>query len=386
MPASFSFTKPLPLSLYIHIPWCVRKCPYCDFNSHAASNEMPESEYINRLICDLDQNVQQTEGRELTSIFFGGGTPSLFKPESIDRILVAVRERLAYQSDIEITLEANPGTVEQKRFAEFRAVGVNRLSIGVQSFQDKKLKALGRIHDSKVAIQAAEAAHSAGFSTFNLDLMYGLPDQSIEDALLDIQTAVALAPTHLSWYHLTIEPNTLFHHRPPPLPHEEHMETMQTQAQAMLAEKGFTQYEVSAYCKPQHACKHNMNYWTFGDYLGIGAGAHGKITSMREQIVTRYWKTKHPKAYLDPQRSLLEGEKKILESEMPFEFMLNALRLYQPISWELFETQTGLPRRVLEKPFQQACEKGLLDADEKGFTPTALGHRFLDDLVGLWME
>lgn len=297
-----------------------------------------------------------------------------------------MRERFLCGPDLEITLEANPGTVEQKRFAEFRAAGVNRLSIGVQSFQDDKLKALGRIHDGQTAIKAAEVAHTAGFNAFNLDLMYGLPEQSIDDALSDIQTAIALAPSHLSWYHLTIEPNTLFHHRPPPLPSEEHTGDMHEAGRARLFAEGFAQYEVSAYCKPHQACQHNLNYWEFGDYLGIGAGAHGKITNSMDHVATRYWKTKHPKAYLDPQRALLEGEKMISETEMPFEFMLNALRLYQPIAWTLFETRTYLSRCVLDKPFQQAAAKGLLRWDDNDFSPTERGHQFLDDLVALFIE
>jgi putative oxygen-independent coproporphyrinogen III oxidase len=382
------------LALYIHIPWCIRKCPYCDFNSHQKREDvLPETAYINALIDDLEQDIaRQAPLRPLTSIFFGGGTPSLFSPESIEKILSAVKTRIPYENpDIEITLEANPGTFERGKFEEFHSAGINRLSIGVQSFQNDKLSALGRIHDKHAAIQAAETAHTAGFTSFNLDLMYGLPNQTLNDALSDIQTALSLAPPHLSWYQLTLEPNTLFYNQPPPLPPDDALADMQERCQALLADAGLQQYEVSAYSKPGHQCEHNLNYWEFGDYLGIGAGAHGKITETRSNKIsriTRTHKTKHPKNYLDSTQPYLaspEGTSVIVANELPFEFMLNALRLYKPIPLSLFETRTGLNAEVIEENLQRAKEKGLLHDDKLFIHPTELGYRFLNDLIGLFI-
>jgi putative oxygen-independent coproporphyrinogen III oxidase len=387
------FTLPIPLALYIHIPWCIRKCPYCDFNSHQNREDvLPEKAYVNALIEDLEQDVawmerSETQGRPISTIFFGGGTPSLFSPESIHQILTAVKTRITYANpDIEITLEANPGTFERGKFEEFRSAGINRLSIGVQSFQNEKLQALGRIHDKQAAINAAETAHAAGFNSFNLDLMYGLPNQTIDDALFDIQTALSLSPPHLSWYQLTLEPNTLFYNQPPPLPPDDALANMQERCQAVLANAGLQQYEVSAYSKPGHQCQHNLNYWEFGDYLGIGAGAHGKITDVTSQKISRTWKTKHPKNYLDATQPYCEGKSIISESELPFEFMLNALRLYKPIPISLFETRTGLNRSVLQEKLQLARNKKLLHDDNDFIHPTELGYRFLNDLVELFMR
>lgn len=381
----FNFTQPIPLSLYIHIPWCVRKCPYCDFNSHQLRQEVPESKYIDQLIKDLEQDLPKVWGRRLTSIFFGGGTPSLFSPLAIERILTEVRARLPFQADMEITLEANPGTIDDARFAGFHQAGVNRLSIGIQSFQDEKLKQLGRIHDLKAAINAAKAAHTAGFSTFNLDLMFGLPQQSKQDALADLQTAIELNPTHISWYQLTLEPNTLFYRQPPVLPQDEVIEEIYFAGRELLAAAGFIQYEVSAYAKPQHRCQHNINYWEFGDYLGIGAGAHGKLTDVSQQRVTRLWKHKHPKDYLQAMTTFIAGEKDIVANEMPFEFMLNALRLYQPITFELFEQRSGLSHSVLIDRLRLAEHKGLIKLEGHSIVTTEFGQRLLNDVIEMFI-
>ena len=279
-----------PLALYIHIPWCVRKCPYCDFNSHAASPTLPEEEYVDALLADLDQDLHAVHGRELSSIFFGGGTPSLFSAQALGRLLKGVEQRIRFAPDIEITLEANPGTFEQEKFTAYRALGINRLSIGIQSFQEQKLKALGRIHNGDEAIRAAGMARQAGFDNFNLDLMHGLPDQSLDDALGDLRQAIAMKPTHLSWYQLTLEPNTVFWNQPPVLPEDDTLWDIQEAGQALLAEHGYAQYEVSAYAQPGRAARHNLNYWSFGDFIGIGAGAHGKLSHPDGRIL-RTWKT-----------------------------------------------------------------------------------------------
>jgi putative oxygen-independent coproporphyrinogen III oxidase len=379
-------THPIPLTLYIHLPWCVRKCPYCDFNSHTAPQELPEAAYIAQLCADLEQDLPKVFGRRLTSIFIGGGTPSLFSPASIEQLLNRIRAYLPFGPDIEITLEANPGSVERARFAEFRSAGINRLSIGVQSFQDDKLKSLGRIHDSQCAKLAAETASIAGFSNFNLDLMFGLPHQSVDDALSDLQTAVSLKPTHLSWYHLTLEPNTLFHHKPPPLPHDEIIWKMQERGQSFLATAGFKQYEVSAYSQANRECDHNLNYWEFGDYLGIGAGAHAKLTDVSEQTITRYWKLKNPKDYLQAKNNFIGGEKIIAQNELAFEFMLNALRLCRKIPVSLFEERTGLALSTIEDALNKAHAKKLLHWNEQHIQLTDLGMRFLNDVLTLFMR
>jgi putative oxygen-independent coproporphyrinogen III oxidase len=374
-----------PLALYIHLPWCVRKCPYCDFNSHALRGEIPEQAYVDALIADLDVDLARVEGRSLISIFIGGGTPSLFSPEAIEYLLLAVKQRLAFAENIEITLEANPGTVELQRFAGYRAAGVNRLSIGIQSFQSDKLKTLGRIHDAKEAIRAVESAHTAGFTNFNLDLMHGLPNQSLDDALYDIKTALSFAPTHLSWYQLTLEPNTLFAHDPPQLPPDENIWEMQDRCRELLAENNFVQYEISAYSRPDKHCAHNYNYWEFGDYLGIGAGAHSKITDVERQKVARFWKKKNPKDYLNANLSFVGDEQIIAKTALPFEFMLNALRLYQNIPVTLFEQRTGLSLVAIENILNKAQQKELLIWDKKFIQPTDLGKRFYNDLVAMFI-
>ncbi|SFP30888.1 oxygen-independent coproporphyrinogen-3 oxidase [Ectopseudomonas composti] len=374
-----SFLLP-PLALYIHIPWCVRKCPYCDFNSHAAGPTLPEDEYVDALLADLDIDLQHAHSRSLTSIFFGGGTPSLFSDRALGRLLAGVERRIAFAPDIEITLEANPGTFEQAKFKGYRSLGINRLSIGVQSFQEAKLKALGRIHNGDEAIRAADMARAAGFDNFNLDLMHGLPEQSIEDALFDLRTAIAQAPTHLSWYQLTMEPNTVFWSQPPELPEDDLLWDIQEAGQALLAAEGYAQYEVSAYAQPGKQARHNLNYWTFGDFLGIGAGAHAKLSTPDGRIL-RTWKTRLPKDYLDPAKAFQAGERLLQADELPFEFLMNVLRLSEGAPAELFSQRTGLPLQQLEQARREAERLGLLQADDTRLVATAKGQLFLNDLL-----
>ncbi len=382
----FNFSTLPPLSLYIHFPWCVRKCPYCDFNSHAVKGDIPETDYINALITDLEQELPLIWGRPINSIFLGGGTPSLFTPEVLDRLFSALRARLAFAPDIEITLEANPGAIERERFSEYRAVGINRLSIGVQSFNNDQLQALGRIHNRRDAYNAAEAAHAAGIDNFNLDLMFALPRQTLPQALSDLDEAMALEPAHLSWYQLTIEPNTLFHQQPPTLPDDEHSWEMQQQGRAKLATAGYTQYEVSAYARGAQ-CLHNLNYWRFGDYLGIGAGAHGKISQANTQTICRRWKIKQPTAYLSQAGSeeRLGGTQVLSENDAALEFMMNALRLQQGFPTELFMQHTGLSLDLIEEPLIAAEDRGWILRRKDQIMPTEDGQRFLNNLLGLFL-
>jgi len=381
--AACGFELP-PLALYIHIPWCVRKCPYCDFNSHAAGPTLPEEEYVDALLADLDSDLQHAHGRPLTSIFFGGGTPSLFSDRALGRFLEGVERRIAFADDIEITLEANPGTFEQAKFKGYRSLGINRLSIGVQSFQEAKLKALGRIHNGDEAIRAADMARAAGFDNFNLDLMHGLPEQSIEDALFDLRTAIAQAPTHLSWYQLTMEPNTVFWSQPPQLPEDDLLWDIQEAGQALLAAEGYAQYEVSAYARPGRQARHNLNYWTFGDFLGIGAGAHAKRSTPDGRIL-RTWKTRLPKDYLDPSKAYQAGERVLDAEELPFEFLMNVLRLTEGAPVELFSQRTGLPLAQLDGARREGERLGLLQADDRRLVATPRGQLFLNDLLQLFL-
>lgn len=376
-----------PLSLYIHIPWCVQKCPYCDFNSHQLKHDIPESEYVAALIKDLDDDIKRfnLNGRTLHSIFIGGGTPSLFSPQAIATLLSAVYQRLAPTKDIEVTLEANPGTIEADKFEGFAQAGVSRLSIGVQSFESDKLIKLGRIHDNNQAIRAAELAKNCGVKSFNLDLMHGLPNQSIDNALDDLQQAIALAPDHLSWYQLTIEPNTAFHSKPPKLPQDETLWAIQEQGVKILADAGYQQYEISAYSKTNKQSQHNLNYWRFGDYLGIGCGAHGKITDLKSNSIYRTVKVKHPKGYLAPEREALDHLTQVSAAELPFEFMMNQLRLREPFSLDSYEQTTGLPKATLNQPLALAKQKQLLSENQSLWQVTALGHRYLNDLLELFL-
>ncbi len=369
-----------PLALYIHIPWCVRKCPYCDFNSHTASPVLPEQEYVDALLADLDQDLHAVYGRELTSIFFGGGTPSLFSAEALGRLLKGVEQRIPFAADIEITLEANPGTFEQEKFVAYRKLGINRLSIGIQSFQQEKLEALGRIHNGDEAVRAAGMARQAGFDNFNLDLMHGLPDQSLDDALSDLRQAIALQPTHISWYQLTLEPNTVFWNQPPVLPEDDTLWDIQEAGQALLAEHGYAQYEVSAYAQAGRPARHNLNYWSFGDFIGIGAGAHGKLSHPDGRIV-RTWKTRLPKDYLNPAKSFQAGEKSLSNDEMPFEFLMNALRLTAGVESRLYPERTGLSLDTLAEGRREAEQSGLLQVEPSCLAATERGQLFLNDLL-----
>lgn len=381
----FQFSAPPPLALYVHVPWCVRKCPYCDFNSHELKGDIPATDYVDTLLADLEQDLPAVWGRPVSSVFIGGGTPSLLPPEALDRLLSGLRARLKLQPDAEITLEANPGTVEAGRFEEFRAAGINRLSIGVQSFHDELLARLGRIHGRREALRAAEAAHHAGFDNFNLDLMFGLPGQSSAQGSEDIATAIALEPTHLSYYQLTLEPNTAFHHRPPTLPPEEAIEAIQRQGQARLAAAGYAQYEVSAYARADRQCRHNLNYWHFGDYLGIGAGAHGKITNAPEGRIERLWKKRHPRDYLAA-ADKVEGRNALSRGDAAFEFMLNALRLVEGFETALFSQRTGLAISAVTPALQEAERRGLIEWDVERVRPTERGRDFLNDLIELFLD
>ncbi|WP_255263679.1 radical SAM family heme chaperone HemW [Pseudomonas aegrilactucae] len=369
-----------PLALYIHIPWCVRKCPYCDFNSHAATPELPEAAYVDALLADLDQVLGTVYGRPISSIFFGGGTPSLFSADALGRLLAGVEQRIPFAPDIEITLEANPGTFEQEKFKAYRQLGINRLSIGIQSFQQAKLQALGRIHNGDEAVRAAAMAREAGFDNFNLDLMHGLPDQSLDDALGDLRQAIALNPTHLSWYQLTLEPNTVFWNQPPELPEDDILWDIQEAGQALMAAHGYRQYEVSAYAQPGRAARHNLNYWSFGDFIGIGAGAHGKLSHPDGRIL-RTWKTRLPKDYLNPAKPFTAGEKLLTVDELPFEFLMNALRLTEGVDAELFAQRTGLALEQLAAARREAEQKGLLQVEPTRLVATPRGQLFLNDLL-----
>lgn len=383
----FRFPAPLPTSLYVHIPWCVRKCPYCDFNSHEAAEPLPEAAYVDALLADLDDELRAAPVTELVSVFIGGGTPSLFRPEAIERLLQGIRARVALAADAEITLEANPGTLERQRFAEFRAAGVNRVSIGVQSFDDGLLQRLGRIHCAREAIRAAEQAHAAGFASFNLDLMFALPGQTAAQAAADLRTAIDLAPPHLSWYELTIEPNTWFHRHPPRLPDEQLSWGIQRQGQALLAASGYDQYEVSAYARPAQRCRHNLNYWRFGDYLGIGAGAHGKRTDVGGGVIERRRKRRNPRAYLEAARGdgALSGRDHLRPEDAVLELMLNVLRLNDGVPLALLEQRSGLNPAWFAPGIEEGVQRGLLHTDGTHLAPTETGRRFLNDLVGLFL-
>lgn len=374
---------PPPLSLYIHIPWCVRKCPYCDFNSHAVREEIPEEAYVATLLADLEQELAEIEPRPLQSIFIGGGTPSLFSAAMINTLLKEVEKRIVFAPDIEITMEANPGTFEQEKFRGYRGAGVNRLSLGIQSFADGQLKALGRIHSGQEAVKAAGLAREL-FDNMNLDLMHGLPGQSTAQALHDLHIAADLKPDHISWYQLTIEPNTEFHSRPPSLPVDETLWEIQEQGQQYLAETGFRQYEISAYAQPGKRARHNINYWQFGDYIGIGAGAHGKIT-LADGTILRRWKQKQPKAYMNLEKRL-GGSEAIETDALPFEFMLNALRLTNGVESRLFRERTGLNLAVIQPQLERAQKMGLLDTDTGKLAPTQQGRLFLNNLLEMFLE
>ena len=371
----------LPLSLYIHIPWCIKKCPYCDFNSHAVKSSIPEEKYISALLSDLSNDLQQYRiNRPLSSIFIGGGTPSLFQPKSIDRLLRGIEQQIAFIDEMEITLEANPGTFESHKFSEFRNLGVNRLSIGIQSFNDKALTALGRVHNAQQAKQAVEIAHHSGFENFNLDLMFGLPDSSMDVSEQDIETAICLNPAHISCYQLTLEPNTYFHKFPPRLPGDDECFTIQTHCQQKLAQKGFVQYEISAYSLPDKQCRHNLNYWQFGDYLGIGAGAHGKITESLPNRIIRSCKYKYPDHYLKS-GGYEAGQTVISQTDLPLEFIMNHLRLKRGFSVNDYQSSTGLSIDTLEPELSNNIQQGLLSHRNERYACSEQGWHFLDTIL-----
>ncbi len=382
--SAFGLKTPPPLSLYIHIPWCVRKCPYCDFNSHESKTDIPEAAYVDALIADLEQATPLIWGRKVKSVFFGGGTPSLFSAEAIDKILSHVRMLTPLEYGAEITLEANPGTVDTANFLGYKQAGVTRVSLGIQSFNENHLKALGRIHNREQALTAVEVAMRT-FDLVNLDVMYALPEQSLEDALEDALTACKLDPAHLSFYHLTLEPNTQFHRTPPSLPDDDTSATMQEQIEKILAENGYENYETSAFAKSNKRCQHNLNYWTFGDYLGIGAGAHSKL-SFHDKII-RQSRHKHPKRYMEnaPIGKSIDNEWLIPSDELGFEFMMNALRLNRGIDKTLFESRTGLSIQTLNNKLHLARSKGLLELSDTMIKPSLQGQRFLNELLAIFL-
>jgi putative oxygen-independent coproporphyrinogen III oxidase len=377
-----------PLAVYVHLPWCLAKCPYCDFNSHVAPQTLPQDQYIDCLLSDLECDLPLVVDRPVQSVFFGGGTPSLFAPAALGRFLDGLRARMSVASDVEITLEANPGALEHGRFVGYRDIGVTRISLGVQSFGNRHLKILGRIHDRDHALRAVAELKSAGFDNFNLDLMYGLPQQTLAEANDDLAQAIELGPTHISHYQLTLEPGTVFYHRPPAVPDEDLLWEMQQSCQLRLATAGFEQYEVSAYAQAGRQCRHNVIYWQFGDYLGLGAGAHGKLTDPTRKEIWRTVREKQPREYLAASGAAKRKTecRAVLGHELPFEFALNALRLKSGLTASMFESRTGLPIATIGHVLQKAQERKLLaESTDDGWQPTELGQRFLNDLQALFL-
>jgi putative oxygen-independent coproporphyrinogen III oxidase len=373
----------LPLALYVHMPWCVRKCPYCDFNSHQLKSGQPDASYIDALIRDFELEAPRVKGRTIDSVFFGGGTPSLFAPSEFARLIGALKERIEFADDAEITLEANPGTIERGKFQGYAEAGINRVSLGAQSFDANALKALGRIHSAADTHRAVEELRAAKLGNFNLDLMYALPQQSLQQALHDVEIAISLKPSHISYYQLTLEPGTVFHSRPPPLPDEDAAWQTQLAGQQMLAESGYAQYEVSAYAREGAQCRHNLNYWLFGDYVGIGAGAHGKVSIHKPEKILRTVKPKQPRDYqceMGGAANSAGAASYIAAADLPFEFMLNALRLNDGFSSDCYPARTGLPLQAIDEKLARAKDRGLLESFPGGWRPTMLGRRFLNDL------
>ena len=383
---SGSRTASLPLTLYVHMPWCVRKCPYCDFNSHQLKSAAPSGDYIDALIRDFEAELADLGGRPIEAIFFGGGTPSLFAPDAFARLLEAFASRGRIVGDAEVTLEANPGTIERGRFAGYRAAGINRVSLGAQTFAPHALARLGRIHSPEDTYRAVDELRAAGLDNFNLDLMYALPEQTLDEALEDVRRACALLPAHISHYQLTLEPGTVFHNRPPPLPDEDVAFRMQTECEGLLAQNGFEQYEVSAYARDGARCRHNLNYWRFGDYVGIGAGAHGKITASLPHGVHRTEKARQPRAYLEQLGAGAPGtgrsgeRKAVAAGDLPFEFVLNALRLNEGFALADFESRTGLDASAVEPGLREGLARGLVEFAAPRWRASGLGRRFLNDL------
>ncbi len=376
------FTTLPPLALYIHLPWCTKKCPYCDFNSHTYKQDLPEKEYLNALITDLEAQLPSIWGRRIISVFIGGGTPSLFSAESIHKLISTIHSHLNCLPSMEITMEANPGSVEQAKFSDFFAAGINRLSIGVQSFNNQKLQALGRIHNTSEAYMAIDVARNAGFENINIDLMFALPEQTVEQGLDDLQQAINLSPEHISWYQLTIEPNTFFYNQPPHTPDDDDSWELQQQGQQLLHSAGYQQYEVSAYAQKKRQCEHNLNYWQFGDYLALGAGAHGKISRSDTADISRYWQIRQPGAYMQASASDRTSERETLADEqIVFEFMLNALRLKQGFDIKIFERHTGLNADAISERCEQAIKDGQLFKQNNQLAATEQGYLFLNDLI-----
>ena len=378
----------IPLALYVHLPWCVRKCPYCDFNSHQLKSARPDPIYIDSLLLDFDAELPLIAGRRIDTVFFGGGTPSLFSPEDFGRLLRELRERIAFADDAEITLEANPGTIERGRFAGYREAGINRVSLGAQTFAPQALTRLGRIHSADDTYRAVAELRTARLENFNLDLMYALPGQTLDEALFDVRSACALEPTHISYYQLTLETGTVFHSRPPPLPDDDAAWRIQSEGQLLLSAAGYAQYEVSAYARPGYRCRHNLNYWLFGDYVGIGAGAHGKLTQHMPDRILRTAKPKQPRDFqkrLGESAAAVGDRHHIAVRDLPFEFMLNALRLNAGFSTQFFEARTGLRAQCFEAAMGESAAKGLVHASDEGWMPTELGRRFLNDLQGAFL-
>ena len=375
----------LPLSLYIHIPWCIRKCPYCDFNSHKSPDNLPEAAYVAALIADLKDDLQRFPARALDSIFIGGGTPSLFSAQAFETLFNEISMLLPFANDIEITLEANPGTVEQQRFIDYRALGINRLSLGIQSFNATHLKTLGRIHDDQQAHRAIESARRAGFDNINIDLMHGLPNQTIAEGIEDLQTALTHQPEHLSWYQLTIEPNTVFYKKRPTLPTEDDLCSLEEEGLALLATHHFNRYEISAFCQDNKPARHNLNYWLFGDYFGIGAGAHGKLTTTDNKEIFRTRKQRQPADYLNADKPFIAGFEQVSHADLIFEFMLNATRLQQAIPKNLFAERTGLSFDLLAPIFYQAELKGLITTNNTYWQITPFGRQYTNDLQGMFL-
>lgn len=371
-----------PLSLYVHFPWCVRKCPYCDFNSYTLHGELAEASYVEALERDIESQSVDVGGREVVSVFMGGGTPSLFSPKSVGRVLEAARKHLAVSADVEVTMEANPGTIERGRFAEYRAAGVNRVSLGAQSFNAERLVTLGRIHSPGETRRAVEELHAAGLTNFNLDLMYALPGQDLAEAVGDVEAAIALGPTHLSHYQLTLEAGTVFAAQPPAdMPSDDEAAEILAACLERLQRAGFGHYEVSGYARPGHRCRHNLNYWTFGDYLGVGAGAHGKLTFPESGRILRTTQPREPRRYLAASTDVAVSRKDVEPADRPFEFMLNALRLVDGFEGTTFEERTGLPWSTVESQIGELAARGLLEVRQSQVAPTGVGMRFLNDLL-----
>ncbi len=383
-----NFTELPPLGLYIHIPWCIKKCPYCDFNSHAIKAAgIPESDYVDALLADLTQELPDIWGRSITSVFIGGGTPSTFSADALDKLLCGIRALTNLHPETEITMEANPGTFEQEKFNDYRRIGINRLSIGIQSFSSTSLQALGRVHSSAEAENSVDIARNAGFERLNLDLMFGLPNQSEEQATDDLDKAISLGPDHISWYQLTMEPNTAFFNKPPIVPDDESLWEIHNRGIERLEAAGFKQYEVSAFSRNKQQCIHNLNYWTFGDYVGIGAGAHGKISFANTGEIIRRQKQRHPSSYLASANSTkrLSGENTIAVRDTAIEFMMNALRLKDGVEQSLFSRHTGIPSQILTKQLTKAIDRGLIEEDEELFRTTDLGYQHLNTVLELFM-